>query len=807
VSMKQFSISQQQGIYALLITWFLLVAFAITGYNPLWLQWFVGAPFMLVVPGALVLVLLRLPKLGFAARAVLAVGFSVLILMLLGLFGNTVLPWFGVDRPLDAIPMAWLFSVLFLTLFALTWWQVRGVRVTMPRFVIADTARDAGFIVAPVAFVFLAVFGALRQNLGEGNGITMFMLVAIGVYSLFLMRAAPRLGAHVVPIAVFCIGLALLLMTSLRGWYVSGHDIQREFFVFQLAQDAGHWSVAVYRDAYNACLSITILPTLLANILHIPSPYVYKVLYQLVFAVSGVIVYLFARRWMSVQLAFLGSFFYLSFPTFFQDMPFLVRQEIAFLFLALLVYTLFLDTAPLKLRRVLFVLFGGGIVLSHYSTTYTVLIVLALTVVLSSLVLHLVRIERVRALCAHTALVLPGDSVDGEVVPRRITVKMVLVLMLLSALWTSVLTDTDGHLKSVATEVVAALRGDVSGETHSVDVLSIFSFGRVEAETTLEDYLRDAVEPRRAAAPSEYYATTTYASFPHVTLDTFELPVTPVGAWSIGPIVFTDAATFFGQLIAKVVQIAIIVGLVYVVFRRRFAEQVDLEHALLAGSSVAFVAMCIGLPLLSKEYGVFRALQQSLIVLAPFSVLGMLVVGWWFGGLAERWTRLVSGGALAAGDRMRYAYGTAMVLGTLFFLYSSGFVTQLVGGNLPAVHLNSVGDDYKHYVTESSEHQAIQWLLYERERVRAEEGVYPLIQSDRFGAKKLRAYMAGPVGGDVYPGLVHKSAYVFVTPAIQYSGTAFVVHDGTTIKYAYPLDFLYQEKELLYTNGDVLIFR
>ena len=74
--------------------------------------------------------------------------------------------------------------------------------------------------------------------------------------------------------------LALLLMTSLRGWYVTGHDVQTEYLVFELTKQLSRWKVSTFPDAYNACLSITILPTMILRWTRVGDPYVFKVLFQ-----------------------------------------------------------------------------------------------------------------------------------------------------------------------------------------------------------------------------------------------------------------------------------------------------------------------------------------------------------------------------------------------------------------------------------------------------------------------------------------------------------------------------------------------
>ena len=107
---------------------------------------------------------------------------------------------------------------------------------------------------------------------------------------------------------LYLLSLALLLMTSLRGWYVTGHDIQVEYRVFQLTAAHARWDISDFHNAYNACLSITILPTELAQIVRVDSPYIYKVFFQLIFAACPVLVYAIARRYWPGPTAVLSDF-------------------------------------------------------------------------------------------------------------------------------------------------------------------------------------------------------------------------------------------------------------------------------------------------------------------------------------------------------------------------------------------------------------------------------------------------------------------------------------------------------------------
>ena len=138
---------------------------------------------------------------------------------------------------------------------------IRGCKLSISfrKFIIFDTKRDLLFAVVPFIIVCLIVLGAIRLNNG-GDGMVVFLsLVLMGAYCALLMKHVQRFGYNLVPIVLFFLSLSLLLMTSLRGWNVVGHDIQKELHVFQITSHYEYWSIGNLKDAYNACMSVTIL--------------------------------------------------------------------------------------------------------------------------------------------------------------------------------------------------------------------------------------------------------------------------------------------------------------------------------------------------------------------------------------------------------------------------------------------------------------------------------------------------------------------------------------------------------------------
>ena len=171
------------------------------------------------------------------------------------------------------------------------------------------------------------------------------------------------------------VATALLLATSLRGWQITGHDIQAEYYAFSLTDGASTGRRSCCRtpttpaSASRSCRPCWPRPPGLSGVM------VFKLVLQLVFALVPAAHLPAVAPLPDRRLALVAAIFTMAFPTFFTDMPYLVRQEIAFFFLALMLLAATEPEARLRGCGGWSALFGVGVVLSHYSTTY--LLVLA----------------------------------------------------------------------------------------------------------------------------------------------------------------------------------------------------------------------------------------------------------------------------------------------------------------------------------------------------------------------------------------------------------------------------------------------
>ncbi len=306
-----------------------------------------GLGLVLVVPVALLRHKIDWPVRGSAESWLLSVVTAILGLLIVGLVINYLLPMVGIERPLDRGPV--LVAIAVGDVALALWRPDRAPALAdLLRWSGSHSTRSWGARLVAMSAVALlvSIVGAVRLNNGASGAVALAALVLwIGIIAALLIGSR-HLGLGSKLTVIYLLAAAFLLMTSLRGWYVTGHDIQYEYQVFQLTSNLGLWQPHTFRSAYYACLSITILPTVLAHVTGLSGVLVFKVVIQLLFALCPLMVFLIGRRVVSDRWALIGVTYFLLFPTFFSDMPFLTRQETAFLFFAAAIMLLLSQDVP-----------------------------------------------------------------------------------------------------------------------------------------------------------------------------------------------------------------------------------------------------------------------------------------------------------------------------------------------------------------------------------------------------------------------------------------------------------------------------
>jgi uncharacterized membrane protein len=715
---------------------------------------------------------------------------SIFLLMATGLAVNTWLPLAGIDDPLASVHLLAMVIVLSLGLLLVCRWRKAdlGYDIALP----SPNSRVAVLFGTPPLLVILSVLGAVSLNNNGTNVLTMAMLGGVAVYSIALIRMREHLPASVFPWSLFFICLAVLLSSSLRGWLLSGHDILREFAVYELTRDNLQWGIQYYRDAYNSCLSITILPVEVRGLLPaIPEQHIFRIFFQVITALTPVAMYIFIRRYLSRTLTFLAVLFFISQPPFLYDFPFLTRQELATLFNVLILLALTRDEWTSRQRGVMALVFGASMVWSHYSTTYIAVGIFIIGLFysggrlkyLAGLVARLLRRFPLKRLYERLRLKpvdAPSGFTEGGVMAEQRRWfpgwRYALLLVVFTLGWNVWLTGTHNNLLSFTTTVFQNVSGKTSFsdyQTGLTDQFKIFSRSKNKDELLAEFMAEREGGDHTAVGP--HYTRDTYKDYQPRVHASVKLEAN-VGT-ELARIVYLA-----GEVLKKFVKLFIIVGFLWLLFSRLGGAIVDDDYRVLMAANLSVMAAALLMPMLSSNYSIMRIYQQLLIILCLPAVAGCYAV------------------LKALGVRLATSVTAALFI--LYFLLLSSFIPQLMGSGYAHLNLNNQGIYYDNFYTHQSELASIRWL--------AENGDEDTpVFSDYYARKKLIAFSPGKMDivDNVLPANITKDGYVYVDYTNSQRGAAYESYRGRELDYRFPLDFLYREKDIIYSNGTTEILK
>jgi uncharacterized membrane protein len=541
---------------------------------------------------------------------------------------------------------------------------------------------------------------------------------------------------------------------------------------------ASRWNISDFHDPYNACLSITILPTMLARVTRISDPYLFKFVLQGLFALTPVCVFLIGRRMFRLGTGYLAALLCLGFPTFFTDMPFITRQEVGFTFLAVAVLMLSDLVLGLATRRFWFLVMAVAVVLSHYSTTYLLIITLCVGQIIWRTLdaWHWWRRRRSRN---RISVVGPprGRPVAGIVSTG--------VVALVAFVWTVPATHTSSQVRLTVVTTVDSLLGRQQASSSTDLSYSLFHGTVLTPQQELQAYERETLAPGYRYG-GDFLSASAVARYQVRSLPSADLAPTTAGRalakTGLSPETFNSIVR---RALADFYQLAAVAGLALAALRlaRGRLARGNREFVFLAAGSFVGLAGVLVLPDLSAEYGLLRAFQQALIFLAPL--------------IAEATVSAVELVTRKRAEAVSVAFGVAACVSL------TGVLPQVLGGYTSQLSLNNSGPYYQDYYLQPQEQTAIDWLdgnLVTGATVQAE------VETDRY-----TYYLIGHQGvgttDDIFPTLIRKNAYVFVGASTVTDGQASISYDGNTVSYKYPLGLLDSQKALVFSSPKARVYR
>ncbi|MGZ7109633.1 MAG: DUF2206 domain-containing protein, partial [Methanobacterium sp.] len=331
-----------------------------------WLRSLIPFFYFTFVPGILILQIFRLNRLDLLKKFVLWIGLSISFLIFVGLLLNSLYPFIAEPLALNSVLLS--FNIILLALAFLAYQRNKNdfrigninlnpKKLTSPLFF-------------PVLFPFMAIIGTFLMNNFEDNTVLLAMLFLIIIYLVLVTFLRDRVDNAVYPLSLWMISMSLLLMNGLSSSHLMGRDIHIEFYCFQLTLDGFHWDISKFYDTFNACLSITVLPTIYQVLSNINSEYVFKLFFPLIGSIVPLIVYVTSKKYLEPKYAFFASLVLVSMSFFAFESMAIVRQMISLMFFFLAILVLFDDEIGIKFKKALFLIFMISVVVSHYSTAY-----------------------------------------------------------------------------------------------------------------------------------------------------------------------------------------------------------------------------------------------------------------------------------------------------------------------------------------------------------------------------------------------------------------------------------------------------
>ncbi len=329
----------------------------------------IGFIYLTFIPGILILRILKIHKLSPIKALLYTVGLSISFLMLVGLFMNIVYPFVGISNPLSALSLIATISIFILILCVIGYHRDK----CFSGILINQKQPFHPPILLPVLVLLpaLSIFGTWLMNNFDNNSFILLLILIISIVILLSTLSRKFLFEDYYPFAILMISISLLYMMSLISPYIIGWDIHHEYYFANLVYNASYWNYLI-PDNVNGMLSIVILPTIYSHILNLQIDQIFKIIYPLLFSLVPLGLYELYSEETGKKIAFISVCFFMSFSVFFGEMTQLCRQQIAELFFVVMLLLIFdrkEDIDTLK-RKILIIIFGMFIIVSHYAISY-----------------------------------------------------------------------------------------------------------------------------------------------------------------------------------------------------------------------------------------------------------------------------------------------------------------------------------------------------------------------------------------------------------------------------------------------------
>jgi uncharacterized membrane protein len=318
--------------------------------------------YLMFIPGILILRILRIHNLSNINTMFYSIGISLFFIMFSGLILNYFAPYIGIKNPISHSIITLLNSTLTIILLIINYIFDRNYKPVWNKTAHLKFSKNYFLIFLP----FLAIFGTYLMNNYQENFLLIIMILIISI--LPILVAFDKINKKYYPLMILTITTSLILHTTLISNHIWGYDIHNEYYVAKTVISNGLWDYN-FNTILNSMLSITMLGPIYSIFSGVNLNWTYKLVYPLIFSLVPLVLYQIYQKFTTKKIAFLSSFFFMSFFIFFGEMLQLARQEIAEFIFVLIILLMFEKIENIK-KSFLYVIFAITLIVSHYSLSY-----------------------------------------------------------------------------------------------------------------------------------------------------------------------------------------------------------------------------------------------------------------------------------------------------------------------------------------------------------------------------------------------------------------------------------------------------
>ncbi|CAN5240463.1 hypothetical protein BH09PAT2_BH09PAT2_01440 [soil metagenome] len=726
---------------------------------------FITFLYLVTIPGFLILYSICIKNIDFWSSLLLSVGLSLFFLLIPSVIFNSL--WWNIYRtaPLQTEHLTIFYGMMIVILLNIAYFRNKTLQWKLS--VQPHISLKKIYFIAPPLLTVMSIFAAIFLNNTGNNILAILSLTGIGISIIATIIWNNKLDEHFFPWSIYFHSLSLLLIISLRSDYVSGWDIQNEFVLFQLTKRLGVWTPQNMNDAYNACLSISMLPAIFSKLTSFPDDYIYKLMYQILFAITPVAIYQLYKRFFSSAIGYIAVIYIISQPLFIQPMTALMRQEIAFIFFALMFWALFNKQFSVITRSILFLCFGSGMIVSHYSTSYVTLLLIIVSY-------PLVSFFRLAEKIPFIAFIFNKIKIKDSTVHYQYYLNPVIVILLFlfAFIWYGPINNQLGQVKRVATEGLSKMNELFRSDITSAESRQALPFSEKDFTSTgaIQAYVKSQLVQVNGDSYRLYDPVTYMDSDVH-----------PMGPVTVASVVFSKLNKYVLtalEIIKQIFKFGVILGPIYAFVWYFRKSTFSREYIILSGSAVLVIVVMTFHPYFNRQYNLSRFYLQLLFFLSLPATALMIFLFY----PLKKYSILIIG-----------------IVVSVLFIYLSGLSYHFFGGEA-RMYLNNFGSDYDKFYVHTAELDSARWLNINVSRKRT------LFMDREANLRMYRIAIRG-FNYNVLPALIYKDAYVYGSYANVVGNRSSIYTDGASLVYSFPNQFLEENKNVIYNNGGSKIYR